>query len=94
MQHSGSMNRLSTDRRAAILGMLVEGNSLRATTRMAGCSINTVSKLLLDIGEACASYQDEHLRDLSWLSVLLRSIQTETPPASDPASAAPRPRCR
>jgi IS1 family transposase/DNA-binding CsgD family transcriptional regulator len=60
-----SMNRLSTEKRAAILGMLVEGNSLRATTRMAGCSINTVSKLLLDVGEACAAYQDEHLRDLS-----------------------------
>jgi len=59
-----SMNRLSTERRAQILGMLVEGNSLRATTRMAGCSINTVSKLLLDIGAACAAYQDEHLRDL------------------------------
>lgn len=60
-----SMNRLSTEKRATILGMLVEGNSLRATTRMAGCSINTVSKLLLDIGAACAAYQDEHLRDLS-----------------------------
>ena len=59
-----SMNRLSTEKRAAILSMLVEGNSLRATTRMAGCSINTVSKLLLDVGEACAAYQDEHLRDL------------------------------
>ena len=59
-----SMNRLSTEKRAAILGMLVEGNSLRATTRMAGVSINTVSKLLLDIGEACAAYQDDHLRDL------------------------------
>ncbi|HEY1536415.1 MAG TPA: IS1 family transposase, partial [Polyangiaceae bacterium] len=59
-----SMNRLSTERRAQILGMLVEGNSLRSTTRMAGCSINTVSKLLLDIGAVCAAYQDEHLRDL------------------------------
>jgi IS1 family transposase len=58
------MNRLSVERRAQILSMLVEGNSLRATSRMAGCSINTVSKLLLDVGEACASYQDEHLRDL------------------------------
>lgn len=48
-----SMNRLSTEKRAEILGMLVEGNSLRATTRMAGVSINTVSKLLADIGEAC-----------------------------------------
>ena len=63
------MNRLSTEKRAAILGMLVEGNSLRATTRMAGCSINTVSKLLLDIGEACASYQDEHLHDLACKTV-------------------------
>ncbi len=60
-----SMNRLSTEKRAAILGMLVEGNSLRATTRMAGCSINTVSKLLLDVGEACTAYQDRTLRDLS-----------------------------
>jgi IS1 family transposase len=59
------MNRLSTEKRAAILSMLVEGNSLRATTRMAGCSINTTVKLLLDVGEACAAYQDEHLRDLS-----------------------------
>ena len=59
-----SMNRLSTEKRATILGMLVEGNSLRATTRMAGCSINTVTKLLLDVGEACATYQDEYLRNL------------------------------
>jgi IS1 family transposase len=55
------MNRLSTEKRAAILGMLVEGNSLRATTRMAGCSINTVSKLLLDAGAACTAYQDQTL---------------------------------
>jgi IS1 family transposase len=59
-----STNRLSTERRAQILGMLVEGNSLRATSRMAGCSINTVSKLLLDVGDACAAYQDETLRNL------------------------------
>jgi IS1 family transposase len=58
------MNRLSSERRAQIIGMLVEGNSMRATARMAGCSFNTVSKLLLDIGAAAAAYQDEHLRDL------------------------------
>ena len=58
------MNRLSTGRRAQILGMLVEGNSLRATARMAGCSFNTVSKLLLDVGEACAEYQIRVLTDL------------------------------
>ena len=60
-----SMNRLSTEKRAQVLSMLVEGNSVRATSRMAGVAINTVQKLLLDVGEACAAYQDEHLRDVS-----------------------------
>ncbi len=58
------MNRLTTEKRAQMLSMLVEGNSVRATSRMAGVAINTVQKLLLDVGEACAAYQDEHLRDL------------------------------
>jgi IS1 family transposase len=58
------MNRLPLDRRAKIIGMLVEGNSLRATSRMADVSINTVTKLLLDVAAACEDYQHETLRDL------------------------------
>lgn len=58
------MNRLSLEDRARILGCLVEGNSLRATTRMVECSINTVTKLLVDLGTACAIYQHETLRNL------------------------------
>lgn len=58
------MNRLSLEGRARILGCLVEGNSLRATTRMCGASINTVTKLLVDLGTACAIYQNETLRNL------------------------------
>src|ERR1700761_197745 len=59
-----SMNRLSIERRAQILAMLTEGNSMRATARMAGCSFNTVSKLLLDVGGVCTEFQDRALRDL------------------------------
>jgi IS1 family transposase len=51
-------------KRAQILGLLVEGMSLRAASRLADCSINTVTKLLMDVGVACAEYQDEALRDL------------------------------
>lgn len=58
------MNRLSIEWRAQILAMLTEGNSMRATARMAGCSFNTVSKLLLDVGAACTEFQDRTLRDL------------------------------
>lgn len=42
----------------------MEGTSLRATSRLADCSINTVTKLLIDIGTACAAYQDKTLRSL------------------------------
>ena len=45
-----SMNRLSIADRAKILGMLVEGNSLRSCARMADVSLNTVTKLLVDFG--------------------------------------------
>lgn len=58
------MNKLSVDKRAQIIGMLVEGNSMRAVSRMANCSINTVTKLLVDVGQACWVYQHEMLRDL------------------------------
>jgi len=50
------MNKLSIAKRAQIIGMLVEGNSMRAVSRMADCSINTVTKLLVDVGTACANY--------------------------------------
>ena len=58
------MNRLTTKQRAQILHMLVEGNSLRATARMADVSRNTVDKLLREAGEACLDYQDRVLRNL------------------------------
>ncbi len=58
------MNKLSRDARAQILGMMVEGVSIRAISRMTGASKNTVVKLLADAGEAFSDYQDRTLRDL------------------------------
>jgi IS1 family transposase len=60
-----SMNRLTTEKRAQIVGCLVEGNSIRATVRMTGAAKNTVVKLLADLGAACEEYQDRALRDLN-----------------------------
>lgn len=58
------MNRLSVEKRAQIVAMLVEGNSLRATSRIADVSINTVSKLLVDMGTACQAFHDQYARNL------------------------------
>lgn len=58
------MNRMPIAKRAQILGFLVEGMSLRAASRLADCSINTVTRLLVDVGIACSEYQGETLRNL------------------------------
>lgn len=53
------MNKLSLKTRAQILSMLCEGSSMRSISRITGVSINTVSKLLVDAGNACLDYHDE-----------------------------------
>ena len=58
------MNKLSTAKRVLILNMLVEGMSMRAVSRVADVSINTVSKLMVEAGWACAAYHDEAVRDV------------------------------
>lgn len=58
------MNKLPLAKRAKVIGCLVEGNSIRATVRMTGVAKNTVTKLLVDVGRACAEYQDAALRNL------------------------------
>jgi IS1 family transposase len=58
------MNRLSVSERAAILGMLVEGNSLRSCSRLADVSLNTVTKLLVDLGAACEKFHDVHVKNV------------------------------
>jgi IS1 family transposase len=63
------MNRLSQEKRIRILSGLIEGCSLRTITRMVGVSINTVTKLLVDAGTACAAFHDEQVRGLKPKSI-------------------------
>jgi hypothetical protein len=58
------MNRLTTEKRAQIIGCLVKGMSMWATVRVTGEAKNTVAKLLVDLGQACSEFQDCVLRDL------------------------------
>ena len=85
------MNKLSRDARAEILGMMVEGVSIRAISRMTGASKNTVVKLLEDAGEAFSEYQDRTLRGLTckrvqvdeiWAFVYAKAKNVETAKAA------------
>jgi IS1 family transposase len=58
------MNRLPIAKRAQIIQMLVEGASLRSCSRMADVSINTVTKLLVDVADAAYAYHDGTIRNV------------------------------
>jgi IS1 family transposase len=59
-----SMKMLTNDQRAKVIACICEGNSIRATVRMTGISKNTVTRLLVELGDACVDYQDRTLRNL------------------------------
>lgn len=56
------MNKLPLAKRTQILAMFCEGSSMRSISRIADVSINTVSKLLIEAGEACLAIHDENVR--------------------------------
>jgi IS1 family transposase len=58
------MNKMSHEKRCAVIRCLVEGNSIRATVRITGASKNAIQRLTKEIGEACLKFQDKMLRDL------------------------------
>lgn len=58
------VNRLSIDDQAAIAALLVEGNSVRATGRLAGVTLNTVLRNLVWLGEACGKLHHQLVRNL------------------------------
>jgi IS1 family transposase len=58
------MNTLPHAKRVQILAMLCEGSSMRSISRVADVSINTVTKLLIDAGEACLDLHDDTVRNV------------------------------
>ena len=72
------MNKLTIKERAKILHLLCEGMSIRAITRLTGASKNTVAKLLIDAGKACAAYHDTNVRDVKASRVQVDEIWSFT----------------
>ena len=72
------MNKLPLETRTQILAMLCEGSSMRSISRVADVSINTVSKLLVDAGKACAAFHDEKVRGVKARRVQVDEIWSFT----------------
>jgi IS1 family transposase len=58
------VNKLNLERNAQVIKVLCEGNSIRSTARITNTAINTVVKLLKEVGAACLEYQDKIMHDL------------------------------
>ena len=72
------MNKLPVAKRATIISLLVEGMALRSISRITGASINTITKLLEDAGNACAEYHDQTIRNVRAKRVQVDELWTFT----------------
>lgn len=57
-------NTLKTETKVTAVSMLAEGNSIRAIERMTGVHRDTIMRLGVRVGEACAKIHDEKMRGL------------------------------
>lgn len=72
------MNILATDKRAQILNCLVEGCSMRSTSRLTGAAKKTVERMLVSAGNACAAHMDKAMRNLNCKLVQVDEIWSFT----------------
>ncbi len=68
------MNKLSMEKKTAVAAALVEGCSVRATSRLTGVAKGTILRLLSEVGTACAEYQNAVLRNLPCKRVQVHEI--------------------
>jgi IS1 family transposase len=58
------MNKLTLDKQTAIVSALVEGSSIRSTERMTGVHRDSITRLLVRVGEGCQRIMDQHMQNL------------------------------
>jgi len=68
------MNILRKERQEAVIAALVEGTSIRSTERMTGIHRDTIIRLLLRVGQGCASLLDSSMHNLKCETVQVDEI--------------------
>jgi IS1 family transposase len=62
--NNAGMNKLTHEKRCAVVRCLVDGCSVRATVRITGVAKNTIQRITRELGEACLKFQDKMLRSV------------------------------
>jgi hypothetical protein len=58
------MNQLSFERRTQIINCLIEGNSIRSIERMTDTHRDTITRLLVQVGDGCSKLLDNRMPNL------------------------------
>ena len=67
-------NVLKRERRIQVLNLLVEGMSIRATSRVTGVHKGAILKLLVEVGEGCEMLHDEMVHGLDCKDIQLDEV--------------------
>jgi IS1 family transposase len=73
-QYRDMANELSTDKKTMAVSMLAEGSSIRSIERITGIHRDTIMRLGVRVGEACAKIADEKMRGLSCKNIEVDEI--------------------
>jgi IS1 family transposase len=69
-------NTLKREKQIEVLRHLVEGNTLRSTSRLTGVHRTTIQNLLVSFGSACQEFMDRELRGLTLKHVEVDEVWT------------------
>ncbi len=67
-------NKLSTERKVAVVSMLAEGSSIRSIERITGVNRNTIMSLGVRVGNACKKIMDDKMRGLTCKQIQVDEI--------------------
>src|SRR5437879_663957 len=67
-------NILSKEKQIAIIGALAEGTSIRSIERLTGVHRDSIMRLGVRVGNACAKIMDEKMRGLSCTTIQMDEV--------------------
>src|SRR5437879_2149266 len=67
-------NKLSTEKKVAVVSMLAEGSSIRSIERITGVNRNTIMSLGVRVGNACKKIIDDKMRGLTCKQIQVDEI--------------------
>ena len=92
MEKVFAMNKLKSHKQEMVIAALVEGSSIRATERMTGVHRDTITRLMIRVGNACEKLMDQKMVNLKCKNLQLDEIwcyvgkkQRHLKPKDDPS---------